>query len=269
MNGQAAFARLIEALSPWTHQLVFIGGWAHRLYRLHPTATVPAYEPLMTLDADVAFAQAECLEGNLRTRLLAAGFQQQLTGDHLPPVSRYTLGEDARGGFYAEFLTPLTGREFDRHGRRVATVAAAGITAQRLRHLDLLVRSPWNVTLGEAWGAASPLNLRIPNPVSFVVQKLLSHDERAPRKRAQDVLYIHDTLELFAPKLGELATLWQTELRATLRARWLERLDRKREALFGALNDTVRDAAAIPPDRHLDPERVRAMCSAALEELLG
>ena len=30
------FARLVEALDPWLDQVVIIGGWAHRLYRLHP-----------------------------------------------------------------------------------------------------------------------------------------------------------------------------------------------------------------------------------------
>ena len=31
------FARLIQALDPWLDQLVVIGGWAHRLYRIHPS----------------------------------------------------------------------------------------------------------------------------------------------------------------------------------------------------------------------------------------
>jgi hypothetical protein len=30
------FARLVDALEPWLDQVVIIGGWAHRLYRLHP-----------------------------------------------------------------------------------------------------------------------------------------------------------------------------------------------------------------------------------------
>ena len=32
----ASFARLVESLRPWLDQVVVIGGWAHRLYRLHP-----------------------------------------------------------------------------------------------------------------------------------------------------------------------------------------------------------------------------------------
>jgi hypothetical protein len=43
------FARLVEALDPWLNQGVIIGGWAHRLYRLHPLAhssTTSLSEPL-------------------------------------------------------------------------------------------------------------------------------------------------------------------------------------------------------------------------------
>ena len=50
----ASFARLVESLRPWLDQVVVIGGWAHRLYRLHPFAQQLRYEPLATLDADIA-----------------------------------------------------------------------------------------------------------------------------------------------------------------------------------------------------------------------
>ena len=30
------FVRLVAALEPWLDQIVVVGGWAHRLYRLHP-----------------------------------------------------------------------------------------------------------------------------------------------------------------------------------------------------------------------------------------
>ena len=48
------FARLVDALDPWIDRVVIIGGWAHRLYRLHPLAQPLDYEPLGTFDADVA-----------------------------------------------------------------------------------------------------------------------------------------------------------------------------------------------------------------------
>ena len=57
MNDQGeneAFARLIVAIEPWLREVVIIGGWAHQLYRLHPSAQTLDYVPLTTLDADVA-----------------------------------------------------------------------------------------------------------------------------------------------------------------------------------------------------------------------
>jgi hypothetical protein len=48
------FARLIVALEPWLIQVVIIGGWAHRLYRLHPSAQHVEYLALTTLDTDIA-----------------------------------------------------------------------------------------------------------------------------------------------------------------------------------------------------------------------
>lgn len=269
MNDRAAFVKLVSALSRWRQQLIFVGGWAYRLYRLHPRAQPLDYEPLATLDADVAFAQQAQLEGDIREQLLAAGFVQQFTGEHQPPVSRYVLGKDESGGFYAEFLTPLIGREFTRDGRRHATMATAGITAERLRYLDVLLQSPWSVTLDRTWGANAPVDLQIPNPVSFIAQKLLIRDQRPKGKQAQDVLYIHDTLELFAPELSELARIWHEKVRVTLHKKWERELQRARTDVFGKLNDCVRNAAAMPQDRQLDPERVRAMCDAALGEVFG
>jgi hypothetical protein len=47
MNGQAdneALARLIVAIEPWLGEVAIIGGWAHRLYRFHPSAQALYYE---------------------------------------------------------------------------------------------------------------------------------------------------------------------------------------------------------------------------------
>jgi hypothetical protein len=103
------FARLARALEPWIDQMVIIGGWAHRLYRLHPKAQEPGYAPLMTLDTDVAVpVMLATKPQNLRERLLSNGFTEEFLGDHRPPATHYRLGNEP-GGFYAEFLTPLAG----------------------------------------------------------------------------------------------------------------------------------------------------------------
>jgi hypothetical protein len=84
VNGPAEneeFARLIDALNPWLGVAVIIGGWAHRLYRIHPVAQVIAYAPIGTLDTDVAIPAGLRVEGDdLRKRLLANGFEEERLG---------------------------------------------------------------------------------------------------------------------------------------------------------------------------------------------
>jgi len=70
------FARLIVSLEPWLEQVVIVGGWAHRLYRLDPRAQQLNYAPVMTLDTDVAVPpQLQVKEPDIRECLVANGFQ--------------------------------------------------------------------------------------------------------------------------------------------------------------------------------------------------
>src|SRR5438094_97304 len=150
MEDFADFARLVDAIRPWVGQLVIVGGWAHRLYRFHHRASVPGYAPLRTRDADLAFS-----------------LDAPPTGDVLSALS------DA--GFYAEFLAPLQGRGSRRSGEPDATVSHAGITAQKLRHINLLLTAPWSIGVARDIGVPieGTLKLLVPNPVSFIVQKIL------------------------------------------------------------------------------------------------
>lgn len=269
-DDRAAFVRLLRALAPWSSQLVVVGGWAHRLHRLAPQAVAPGYAPVVTLDADLAFGHGVRLQGDLRGSLRAAGFEQQLTGEHRPPVSRYVLGEGEPGaGFYAEFLVPLVGAATDRGGRARATCETAGITAQRLRYLDVLMLAPWQVTLGDDWGADPPLHVRVPNPATFVVQKLLIHADREPRKQLQDLLYVHDTLELFADAMPSLHEAWRDGVAPRLDRAWVARARAMSRMLFSSPSDATREAARLAGRPGLTAERLRAVCSALLDELMG
>ena len=109
MNDVAAFARLIEVLRPWLPRVVVVGGWAHRLHRLHPAADPPTHMPIVTRDVDLALCPTPPLEGDIGAALRAADFHLELTGDCEPPVAEYRLRDDSQA-FYAEFLTPLRGR---------------------------------------------------------------------------------------------------------------------------------------------------------------
>jgi len=150
------------------------------------------------------------------------------------------------------------------------TVLKAGITAQKLRHLDLLLEAPWRVSIeAEAMPITRSVDLLVPNTVSFVVQKLLIHKRRDAQKKAQDILYVHDTLELFGALLGQLRTVWKDEVRPRIPARTAHRAMVIADELFNGVTDVIREAARMPQDRRLQPEGVRAAIQLGLEQVLG
>jgi hypothetical protein len=232
-------------------------------------ANVPGYQPLLTKDTDLAFGRDAPLEGDIKAALQKMGFNEELSGDHRPPVTQYALGEDD-AGFYAEFLTPLHGSGVRRNGELDATTLKAGITAQKLRHLEILLINPWPIRIGPEQGIplARPMDLQVANPASFIVQRLLIQPTRTPRKRAQDMLYIHDALELFGATLSELRSLWQEKIRSTLTKNASRQLTQQSKECFSSVTDVIREAARIPQDRSLDPERMRAACQLALSQIL-
>lgn len=265
-----SFGRLLQAIEPWRAHLVLVGGWAHRLHRFHLLASVPDYDPLITRDTDLAFKADAPLEGDIRSALAAAGFEEELSGDHNPPVTHYALGEDD-AGFYAEFLTPLRGSGIKRNGDQDVTVAKAGITAQKLKHLDVLLVEPWLIRIGSAEGVAvpAPIDVQVANPVSFIAQKLLIQKYRSPTKRAQDVLYIHDTIELFGAALGTLHSLWKQSLAAKLGSKRAKLVTDGSDQTFSSVTDVIREAARIQQDRALAPDRIRAVCQLGLKGIFG
>lgn len=270
MTDLESFGRLLQAIEPWRAHLVLVGGWAHRLHRFHSLATVPDYDPLLTRDTDLAFGTDAPLEGDIRAALAAVGFEEELSGDHNPPVTHYALGEDD-AGFYAEFLTPLRGSGIKRSGEPDITVAKAGITAQKLKHLDALLLAPWPIRIGpeQGVGVPAPIDVLVANPVSFIAQKLLIQKYRSPAKRTQDVLYIHDTIELFGASLPILHEVWTEVIRPAIGATTARNVLARSEATFSGVTDVIRDAARIPQDRSLSPDRLRASCQLGLSLILS
>jgi hypothetical protein len=264
------FERLIEALEPWLDQIVIVGGWTLPLLRHHSLAQRPPYAPLFTKDADVAVPLAfRSQSGDVRERLLSHGFHEDFLGDDRPPVTHYQLGDDA--GFYVEFLTPLVGSEFKRNQRRDVTATLGGVTVQKLRYVEILFVEPWVVEVPRAQATAGSFRLNVVNPVSYVVQKLLVHAKRKPAEQAKDVLYIHDTIELFAASLNDLRSIWMNSVGAALEPRAMTRLRQARTQIFGEVTDLSRRAAliAIGTGRRLSPEAMVETCNAGLQRILG
>jgi hypothetical protein len=195
-------------------------------------------------------------EQGIRSRLLAHGFSEEFFGEDHPPATHYHLGGDD-SGFYAEFLTPLIGGELDRAKGRKATTQIAGIVSQRLRFIELLLDHAWSVDFRSAGFNAS---VRIANPVSFIAQKVLIHKKRGPMDKAKDILYMHDTLEVFGARLPALQELWGTTVAPKLQPSNKRKVLAAPKDLFREVNDDIRRAAEISVERALSPEGIRTAC---------
>jgi hypothetical protein len=260
------FGRLLAALEPWLDQMVIVGGWAHRLYRLHPDSQALDYPPLSTLDADVALSPTLMTgETGIHVRLLAFGFEEEFFGETRPPATHYHLGGEA-SGFYAEFLTPLAGSEYDRKKERKAVMEVAGASTQQLRHIELLLNRPWSIHVEHAEYSG---RIRIANPVGFLAQKILIHRKRERQDRAKDILYMRDTLEVFGARLPDLADLWRSDVAGNLQARHSNMVTRASREMFAEVSDDIRRAAEISTERALDPEDVRQACYYGFTEVFG
>jgi hypothetical protein len=260
------FNRLISALAPWLNQIVIVGGWAHQLYRLHPHAQTLDYLPLSTLDTDIALpATLPVEEQDIRAGLLAHGFSEEFFGEDRPPATHYCLGNEA-SGFYAEFLSPLYGSEVDRDKRGQATVEIAGVVSQRLRHIELLLSNPWSIDFDSGELAAK---IQIANPVSFLAQKVLIQGKRAREDRAKDILYIHDTIEIFGERLPELRDMWLSVFAKELQPNSRKKVLRASHELFGAVTDDIRRAALISRERALSPEAIQRACQYGFIQIYG
>jgi Nucleotidyltransferase len=154
------------------------------LYRLDPRARKLDYLPLTTLDGDVAVPpKLKKEESTVRKRLLEAGFEEEFIGEDRPPATHYHYGK--RGGFYAEFLAPLEGSEYDRNGKRKATKEVGGVSSQLLRYIEILLLSPWKVELGHenGYALAPTRKVQVANPVTSSRKKSSSTSNATTRTR--------------------------------------------------------------------------------------
>lgn len=220
------------------------------MHRIHDLAAPLPFEPLRTQDADLAGPDKLVPKSeNLKTLLTAAGFTEHLKGDDRPPVAEYEL-EGVGASLSLEFICPLFGPPTLRDGTPKNTKALLGVSAQRLRYVELLLVDPWPVTLTERVDAKElTQTLRVANPVSFIVQKLLALPKRnPPDKRGKDVLYVHDTLLAFGANGALLRKLWERlqehltpAARASFKAQ-TEKLTKGVGDLHGAALRIARDA---------------------------
>jgi hypothetical protein len=252
------------ALRPYRGDLTLIGGWAHRLSRLHELAQPVDFESLDTQDVDLAIpGSLPPREEDLSKVLTHAGFKERFLGEENPPVTHYQFGDELT--FYAEFLTPLVGPP------RAATKTIAGVSAQALRHLDILMIEPWSVGVRQPEYPVGPkaLEVRITNATSYLAQKVLVLNKRNAADRAKDILYVHDTLVTFGRSLAELQRLWIEAVLPKVHPTSARMLRASPSELFADVTEAVRGASRIATGagRSLVPEDIAQACRTGLAKV--
>jgi hypothetical protein len=108
--------------------------------------------------------------------------------------------------------------------------------------------------------------------VTYLAQKVLVLPDRERDKQSNDVVYVHDTLMMFADNLPALSQLWES-VKARLTKKQVRDVGRSITTLFGQVDDRIRRAAIVaretgrgsPPSAEL----IRARCHDGLQAIFG
>ena len=138
--------------------------------------------------------------------------------------------------------------------RQEVTTTVGGVTAQTLRHIDVLLTEPWRVTLAPEVGfaVARPTVVQVPSPAAYIVLKVLVLARRMPAKRGKDLLYLHDTFSVFTDALPLVREAWNL-LKPRMVPGHVRTFEKSAHGLVSRMSDTVRDAARIAADRPRPP----------------
>ncbi len=220
----AEFRRLVTALTPYLGDVVLVGGWAAWMYsRMWGAETA---RPLMTNDFDWALPKRLPRRGrDLRTLLNDAEFIGVVVGpDQRPPVTRYQparYGSTDLGPIYAEFLVSLTGPA----DRQSLTTEVSGVSAQRLRFMEIALIDPISVEMSKLTELDHPgpsATLRVPHPMNYLVHKLLTLDYRAAAQKAKDFAYLYQVFRDTRTRWDDMRAQLD-RLRDALVKRWVRR----------------------------------------------
>ena len=182
------FVHALKALEPRLVDIVIVGGWAWFLYRkyLGGARKLPGE---FTLDVDVVLPRPLLPGPDLYDLLKRADFEYEQSGDDTPPVTRYAWPSRQEAKVTVDFLTPARGA-----GSR-PTLSAAGVVAQQLDAMEILLLDPLVLEISEGEGRGGFRGtVRVPRVGAFILQKTLILDKRR-QKRMKDLFYVFDLAE--------------------------------------------------------------------------
>jgi hypothetical protein len=197
--------RFLKVLGPYSRNAVVAGGMVPVIYRHLQAASAVRQRPMTTLDLDIAIPGKIRITGDksISTLISEGGFDRHLRGSTHPPTTVYQHCRHGKelSNIYVELLTPLEGSDTAKDGsRKIQEEIQTSVTAQYIRYLDLLLIDPISVPCEAVpnLGITDPdIELRIPTPGMYIVQKVLCRASRRANKKDKDLAYIYDVVSLF------------------------------------------------------------------------
>ena len=135
----------------------------------------------------------------------------------------------------------------------------------------MLLISPWKIKLDRSTGFPfdQANEIQIANPTGFLAHKILIQDRRRRTKFAKDILYIHDTLDLFGKRLPELNDQWKRQIKFGLHQKIVRKIEHRAARTFQEVNDAIREAAQMATIRQISPESIRELCHFGLKRVFS
>ncbi len=230
-------AKAAVALRPYGEHLVVAGGLVPLLYRSLPQFRQTDWAPLRTFDVDLTLPRQMARGQSAPALLLEAGIVcvhgRGTAGAGAEYFQDAAHGETQRNAVYLEFLTSKKG-----DGATQFATLPIGLRVQTLRYLELLRIEPLTLDLQHVpeAGLTSEAIVRLPQPVTFILQKPLIRRYRASNKRPKDMAYVYDVVTLSRPE-------WQTAARIVADVRefggehavWAKKALKELGVLFGSV----------------------------------
>jgi len=259
--------KVLSAIRPNLEDFVLVGGFASFLYQFHERAKPIGVSPLLTYDIDLASRGKVSVRGGktVHESLSEIGLIEEFTGSCTPPLVKY-FPKDKTPPMYVEFLTPLRGSEDKRGISDVTQKIQPGLSAQKLRFLDLLLKNPWTISTSSVPGLGKHPNLvvKIPHPTMFIMQKILISGRRTDKSRVKDFAYIYQILGFFMGDWEILAREFKVLIDNPEWRRWYRKFIRMAIQLF----DTPEKDGPIEASRII-PQATPEMISAAVKRSMS
>jgi hypothetical protein len=230
----------VRAFGDYRQSAVLTGGLVPLMYRYLPEFAGRTVRPaLLTFDLDWTVPTPLNLAGEfLDKQLTDSGFVVLLGGQEPPHVMQYQPARygDVRGPVYIEFLTPRKGGAEVRGQDRTVLEVQAGLNAQALPYLDLLLNAPlpFDVSVIPETGLRKSTQILLPDPMAYVLQKVLARNRRKPNKKETDQAHIYDVVALWSGRWSDMHATLMTLQDAGFPSTWFYRARENLASLYSS-----------------------------------